>query len=135
MCRMRSRTVRGGIQSFSASITRSHYSCRTRNRTRQSSNRRALLPDRRCNVAELCHTLNLMARWSRGPLAAMLGERARTPVPQGGEDNLERLLCALRNRVPRFVGRDLRFVLQGEPDIIEAVEQAMAGEFVDLESR
>ncbi len=35
--------------------------------------------------------------------------------------------------VPGFVVCDLRFVLQRESDIIQAIEQAMAGEVVDLE--
>ena len=33
-----------------------------------------------------------------------------------------------------LVGRNFRLVLQREADIIEAFEQAVAGEFVDLEA-
>lgn len=34
--------------------------------------------------------------------------------------------------MPRLVIRNLRFVLQGQPNIIQPVEQAMAHEFIDL---
>src|SRR3984893_4248433 len=46
---------------------------------------------------------------------------------------LECLLHAGRNRVPGFVGRNFGLVLQCESDVVQAFEQAMAGEVVDLE--
>ena len=36
-------------------------------------------------------------------------------------------------RMPRFVGRDLRFVLQGETDVVKTVQQAVAHELIDGE--
>ncbi len=38
-----------------------------------------------------------------------------------------------RDWVAGFVGRDFWFVFQGQADVVEAFQQAVAGEFVDLE--
>src|ERR1700722_14333486 len=42
-------------------------------------------------------------------------------------------LQAQRKRVEGFVGRNLSLMLQGEPDIVQAVQQAVADKFVDRE--
>src|ERR1700730_514768 len=46
---------------------------------------------------------------------------------------LECLLHAGRNRVPGFVGRNFGWMVQCESDVVQAFEQAMAGEVVDRE--
>src|SRR4030088_1214331 len=33
--------------------------------------------------------------------------------------------------MPRFVGSDLRFMLQSETDVVEPIQQAMSDEFID----
>ena len=36
--------------------------------------------------------------------------------------------------MPRFVGGDIALVLQSEANIIQPIEQAMAGKFIDMET-